>query len=507
MIQRLASFLLIAAGLYAAEFQNGQAARAVIGQPSFSSRDAGPVAVALTVEGNRLYAAEASHHLLTFDVTKVRASNGEPSASPAGTCAVCGFPAIASTIQSVMPGLAAIAMFGKTVIMADSARHRVLVWKDVSLPRSSQGPDVVLGRSGDGRSGDGSISASTLADPVSVAFDGRRVFVGDAAFHRVLIWNSVPSQDDQPADVVLGQPNFSSAGVAENPGPDTIRDPAALASDGTNLFVADVPDRRILVFTPGDFPLSPVAVVNSASLAAGPLAPGTLINIKLNGSPNVPEARQDGAGRRLSKKLSGVEVLLDGDAVPLLSVSSTRIEAQLPYDLAAVSAASLYIRTEHDGAAGVSNAIAIKIAPAAPGLYAFGGTEPRTGLLLHATPTESGLPGAPVTADSPARPGEELTVWATGLGLVNDSSALSKVVAGVPFSGPAAPVLARLTALVDDQPVEVRSARLTEGAVGVYEIHILLPDDFAPDPDAELLISQNGRSSNTIRFPLSAARP
>jgi hypothetical protein len=55
--------------------------------------------------------------------------------------------------------------------------------------------------------------------------------------------------------------------------------------------------------------------------------------------------------------------------------------------------------------------------------------------------------------------------------------------------------------------VEVQSARLTEGAVGVYEIHILLPGDFVADPDAELVISQNGHPSNTIRFPLSSARP
>jgi uncharacterized protein (TIGR03437 family) len=502
MIQRLAIFVLIAAGLNAAEFQNGQAARAVIGQPSFSSRDAGPAAIALTVSGDRLYAADASRHLLTFDLTKVRALNIEAAAAQARGCAVCGFPAIASISQSVMPGLATIAMFGKTVIMADAARHRVLIWKDVSLPRSSQGPDIILGRSGESP-----VSAGTLANPVSVAFDGRRLFVGDAALHRVLIWNSLPTQDDQPADAVLGQPNFTSTAIAEIPGPDTIRDPAALASDGTNLFVADAPDRRILVFTPGDFPLAPVAVVNSASLAPGPLAPGTLINIKLGGSVSLSDAQQDGTGQRLSKKLSGVEVLLDGVALPLLSVSSTRIEAQLPYGLPADSSASLYIRSEHEGANDVSNAVALRIAPAAPGLYAFGGTEPRTGLLLHAAPSESGLPGAPVTADSPARPGEELTLWATGLGLVNDSSALSKVVAGVPFSGPDAPVLNRLTALVDDQPVEVQSARLTEGAVGVYEIHILLPGDFVADPDAELVISQNGHPSNTIRFPLSSARP
>ncbi len=502
MIQRLMPLLFIAAAVHAAEFQNGQAARAVIGQPSFSSRDAGPAAIALTVAENRLYAAEASHQVLTYDLGTVLASSADFPGRQAAACPVCGFAPAASTSQSVMPGLARVATFGNTVVMTDTARHRVLVWRNVNLPRSSQEPDITLGGSGDGP-----VSANTLVDPVSVAFDGRHVFVGDAALHRVLVWNSLPTRDDQPADAVLGQPNFTSGSVADTPSAGSIRVPAALASDGTNLFVADAPDRRILVFTPGDFPLPPASVVNSASLIPGPLAPGTLINIKMDGSANLSEARQAGTGQRLSKELNGVEVLLDGEALTLLSVNSTSIEAQLPYDLSAVSAASLYVRIERDGAAALSSALPVRIAPATPGLYAFGGSEPRTGLLLHAANAQPERPGSPVTADSPAKPGEELTLWATGLGSVNDGSAINKAAAGVPFSGPAAPVLSRLSALIDGQPVEVRSAVLTEGAVGVYEIHILLPRDLPAEPDAELVISQNGFSSNAVRFPVGSLRP
>lgn len=500
MVQRLAIFLLIAVSLPAAEFQNGQAARAVIGQPSFSSHDTGVNAVALTIANSRLYAAEGGGHVLTFDLTKIPGLNDDPTERQGASCPVCGFSAIASASQSVMPGLAGVSVFGKTVIMVDTARHRVLIWKDVTSPRSNQRSDVILGRSSEG-----SLSASTLVDPVSVAFDGKRVFVGDAALHRVLIWNSLPTQDDQPADAVLGQPNFTSSAIADSPGADTIRLPSALASDGTDLFVADSPDRRILVFSPGDFPLSPVAVVNSASLMPGPVAPGTLINIKLNGSAGISETQQSGAGQRLQKNLGGVEVLLDGVALPLLSVKSDAVEAQLPYDIATSSAPSICVRTGRDGAVATSNAVALRIATATPGLYAFGGTEPRTGLLLHAATHKSDLPGSPVTGNSPAQPGEEITLWASGLGLVNDSGALSRVIAGIPFSGPAARVLSPLAATVDGQPVEVRSAILTPGAVGVYEIHILLPNDLPPDPDAELVVSQNGFASNTIQFPISAS--
>jgi uncharacterized protein (TIGR03437 family) len=501
MIQRLASCLLLAVSLRAAEFQNGQAARAVIGQPSFSAREAGASTIALTVGKNRLYAADSSGHVLTFDLTKVLALNDDPGDRPAPLCTACGFPPVANTSQSVIPGIAGVAVLGKTVIMVDSPRHRILIWKDVSSPRSIQGPDVILGRSSDG-----SVSASTLVDPVSVAFDGKRVFAGDAALHRVLIWNSLPVQDDQAADAVLGQPNFTSAGSPESSGPDSIVVPAALASDGRNLFVADSAARRILVFSAGDFAVSSAAIVNSASLAAGPLAPGTLINIKTSESLNLSDMRQDQAARRLPKHLNGVEVLFNGMALPLLSVKSGSIEAQLPYDIAGLTSASLSIRTEHDGTVALSNAVALKIATAAPGLYAFGGTEPRTGLLLHGGSAKSGVPASPVTGDSPAHPSEELTVWATGLGAVDDSDAASRVTAGIPFSGPAAPVLSALSATVDGRPVEVRSASLTEGAVGVYEIHILLPADLHAGPNAALVVSQSGYTSNVVLFPVTSTQ-
>lgn len=498
MNRRIAIFVLLAASAPAAEFQNGQAARAVIGQPSFASHETGVNAVALTVANGRLYAAEAGRQMLTFDLTRIPRPGDGPGERRSSGCDVCGFAPVASASQAVMPGIAGIAVFGKTVVMADTARHRVLIWKDMTSPRSRQRSDVILGHSGEG-----GISASTLVDPVSVAFDGQRVFVGDAALHRVLVWNELPAQDNQAADAVLGQPNFASASVADSPGADTIRLPAALASDGTNLYVADAPEERILVFSPGDFPLQPLAIVNSASLTAGPVAPGTLIHIKPNGPVVLPDMQPNEAGQQLKKQSGGVEVLLNGIALPILSVKANAIEAQIPYDIPASSATSVYVRTERNGGVAVSNAVALRIAAATPGLYAFAGAEPRSGLLLHTGSHETDLPGAPVTSDSPARPGEELTIWATGLGLVNDSAALTRATAGVPFSGPAARVVSPVSAAINGQPVEVQSAVLTPGAVGVYEIHILLPHDLPPDPDAELLISQNGYTSNTIRFPIS----
>ena len=57
-------------------------------------------------------------------------------------------------------------------------------------------------------------TASQMYAPRGVWTDGERVVVADTGNHRVLIWHSMPSADGAPADVVIGQPDFSSEGPA-----------------------------------------------------------------------------------------------------------------------------------------------------------------------------------------------------------------------------------------------------------------------------------------------------
>ncbi len=487
--------LLLALSTQAADFVNGQAARAVIAQPSFSSREPGIAAVSLVISNTRLYAADATHRLFTFDLTKIPGPKDDLVNRQGSTCVVCGFAPLAVANQSVTQGVAAFAVFGKTLIVADTPNRRVLIWRDVSSPHAALGPDIVLGRP----AADSSlVSPTAFIEPISVAFDGKRLFVGDAALHRVLIWNAIPSFDNQAPDAVLGQPNFSSANLTDTPGPDTITRPAALASDGVTLFVADSLDRRILLFSPGDAPLSPNAIVNSASLADGPLAPGTLITISGSGFSDTTASAPDDALQPLPKKLSGVEVLFNGALLPLLSASPTQLRAQIPYSLDAASSASLYIRTQHsDGTITVTNPTALNIVPATPGLFAFSGTEPRNALILHA--------GSPVTSDSPAKPGEVLTLWAAGLGDVDETDPAAGPIAGEPYSGAGASPITPVEALVNGLPAQVVSATLPQSAVGVYQIRIALPADLPSNSKAQLLIVQSGYISNTVTFPVQSA--
>lgn len=474
---RVTTLLLLTMSVRAADFQSGQAARAVIGQPSFSAHDAGIAVTTLSLSNGKLYAADAAHHLLTFDLSKIPGAKDDLSDRP-GPCALCSFPAVDQVNQAVLPGVAGVAVFGNTVAMVDTPNHRVLLWPDAARPHPAQ---LVL-------------SSADLIEPVSVALDGKRLYVGDAVSHRVLVWNALPASDNQQADAVLGT-------FGELPGADTISRPAALVSDGTNLFVADSLDQRILVFTAGDSTLLRNSVFNSASLAAGPLAPGTLVTITGNGFGDVSATAADDGVQRLPTKLGGVEVLFDGVALPLLSVSATQARAQLPYDTGNVSSASLYVRTEHeDGNVTVTNATALKLIPASPGLFAFGGTEPRTGLILHSNGSAEQA-GTPVTPDNPAKAGEMLIFWAAGLGAVDSGSERGPSM-GMPFAGPDAPVVSQTGAVVSGRTAQVVSATLPERSIGVYEVRIILPADLPTDPKTELLIMQNGIVSNTVTIPV-----
>ena len=182
--------LFAAASAFGADFQTGQAARAVLGQPSFSARDAGLKIESLAISGNRLYAADSAHQLFTFDLSQIPdrrqnfanqilANNEDVANREAPGCALCGFAPTAAASESVLPGIAAAARWGKTVAVVDPANHRLLLWRDSSSSQASRGPDVILGLSAD---------PSKLVAPISVALDAKRLFVGDAALHRVLVW-------------------------------------------------------------------------------------------------------------------------------------------------------------------------------------------------------------------------------------------------------------------------------------------------------------------------------
>jgi hypothetical protein len=77
-------------------------------------------------------------------------------------------------------------------------------------------------------------TACTLFAPRGACLvgDSGPLVLCDTDHHRLLLWKSVPSVDDAPADLVIGQADFVSEGHSQNTiGPATLNVPTGVASD------------------------------------------------------------------------------------------------------------------------------------------------------------------------------------------------------------------------------------------------------------------------------------
>src|SRR6185295_14371491 len=104
----------------------------------------------------------------------------------------------------------AVASDGRILAVADTSNNRILIWKSIPAV-NGQNADIVLGQPDFNTVGRLTVNASAMRGPQGVWIQDGRLFVADTQNNRVLIWNSIPTQNNQPADLVLGQPNFTSA--------------------------------------------------------------------------------------------------------------------------------------------------------------------------------------------------------------------------------------------------------------------------------------------------------
>lgn len=95
-----------------------------------------------------------------------------------------------------------IATDGKHLLLADRNNNRVLIWN--KLPEGNVAPDLVLGQKNFTTNNPG-VGLDQLNWPVGVATKDGRVIVADTYNDRILIWNTVPTKNGQPADLVLAR--------------------------------------------------------------------------------------------------------------------------------------------------------------------------------------------------------------------------------------------------------------------------------------------------------------
>ena len=278
----------------AADFLTGQAARAVVGQTFFSAQNTGASNTVIGAAGgvafanNTLFVADDNHigllpdnnRVLIFPVNpyllRVPAIDAEIPAF-SGRCPVCGGQALTvlgqpsflttaggtSTLvttattpvtASSMYQPTAVASDGTIVAVADTSNNRILIWK--SIPTTfGQPADIVLGQKDFTSVALVTVTASSLRAPQGVWIQNGKLFVADTENNRILIWNSIPTQNNQAADVVLGQPNFTTApqvnqvNLSLPTSANIMLSPTSVTSDGTRLYVADLGYNRVLIWS------------------------------------------------------------------------------------------------------------------------------------------------------------------------------------------------------------------------------------------------------------------
>ncbi|MDZ4675904.1 MAG: hypothetical protein SGI74_00200 [Oligoflexia bacterium] len=144
---------------------------------------------------------------------------------------------------------------GSRLITADVVNHRVLIWN--KIPNSTnQAADLVLGQPdftanviNNTPDAPGTISAYSIRHPQGISDTGDKLIIADQLNNRITIWNTFPTRNHQPADIVLGQPTMTT-GNANIGGRSarTLSNVIQLAYDGTHLMVADQVNRRLLIW-------------------------------------------------------------------------------------------------------------------------------------------------------------------------------------------------------------------------------------------------------------------
>jgi uncharacterized protein (TIGR03437 family) len=268
----------------AGDFKTGQAARAVIGQPYFTAQISGTSATVfggvggLAFVANTLFATDANRLGLLPDNNRVLIFNNMGQTLPPpdadigpymGRCPMCGGQAsvvlgqpdfttappttLPTPSASNMRLPAAVASDGQTLAVADTANNRVLIWRTIPAV-NGQPADIVLGQPDFATVGSIAVSASSFRGPQGVWIQSGKLFVADTQNNRVLIWNSIPTQNNQPADVVLGQPNFTTAPPIDQINlslpatSNTMLSPVSVTSDGQRLYVTDLGFNRVLIW-------------------------------------------------------------------------------------------------------------------------------------------------------------------------------------------------------------------------------------------------------------------
>jgi uncharacterized protein (TIGR03437 family) len=224
---------------------------------------------------------------------------------------------------------------------------------------------------------------------------------------------------------------------------------------------------------------SAAGIVNASNYSPGPFAPNSIVTIFGAGLARSSQqlTAADIKSGWLPTELNYTQVFVDNYPAPLFYVSDSQINFLLPSNQ---SIGPSKIRVAREGTTGPE--ITVQVSDAAPALFTL-----PDGYAI-ATHADNSL----VCADSPARAGEIVVVYATGLGKTAPNPATGEI--------PGYPAqilgLASLQVSLGGRNLDsglIKYAGISPSSAGLYQINVAVPANSGTDP--ELRVAVAGTSS------------
>jgi uncharacterized protein (TIGR03437 family) len=267
-----------------------------------------------------------------------------------------------------------------------------------------------------------------------------------------------------------------------------------VSAGASGLFYLNVYVKSIPVTGSGVF-LNPQGIVNAASSAPfeAAIAPGEFI--ALYGS-NLANQTAQATSLPFPATLGNVQVTLNGTAIPLYYVSPGFIEGIVPYTSNSDNNLDMALQVINNGTK--SNIAQWYSGYSNPGIFTISENGEGDGSIIDAATY------AVINSSNPAKIGEQVALFMTGLGTVNASVAAG---AAGPDNATAVLNISLGGVFVDGVQATVNYQGLAPGLAGLYQVNITLPTGITTGQSDDIGIETVDQYGNVVSYNDQATIP